>query len=92
MPPGNYGELNKDKLKSWVQGGGTLILTEEAVQWAATNGLTNVGFKKGKEDTLKSGAYAERNSAMAHNAWPAPFSEQMQISVIRLLTVTITRK
>jgi hypothetical protein len=60
MPPGNYGELNKDKLKNWVQGGGTLILTEEAVQWAATNGLTNVSFKKGKEDTLKSGAYAER--------------------------------
>jgi len=60
MPPGNYNDLNKDKLKSWVQGGGTLILTEEAVQWAANNGLTTVSFKKAKEDTLKSGAYAER--------------------------------
>jgi hypothetical protein len=30
-----YNELNKDKLKAWVQNGGTLILTEEAVSWAA---------------------------------------------------------
>lgn len=60
MPPGNYNELNKEKLKSWVQGGGTLILTEEAVQWAAENGLTGVSFKKKKMDTLKTGVYAER--------------------------------
>ncbi|MBO9633911.1 MAG: zinc carboxypeptidase [Chitinophagaceae bacterium] len=60
MPPGGYPDLNKDKLKAWVQAGGTLILTEEAVQWAATNGLTPVTFKKAKEDTIKSGAYSER--------------------------------
>lgn len=60
MVGGNYGELNKDKLKSWVQGGGTLIVTEEAVQWAAQNGLTTVGFKKGKDDTEKILPYVER--------------------------------
>lgn len=60
MPPGSYPDLNKEKLKQWVMGGGTLILTEEAVQWASQNGLTNVSFKKGKDDTLKNGVYAER--------------------------------
>jgi hypothetical protein len=60
MVGGNYGELNKDKLKSWVQGGGTLIVTEEAVQWASQNGLTTVGFKKGKDDTEKILPYVER--------------------------------
>ena len=46
MVGGSYGELNKDKLKAWVQGGGVLIATEESVQWAAQNGLTNITFKK----------------------------------------------
>jgi hypothetical protein len=60
MVGGNYGDLNKDKLKTWVQGGGTLIVTEEAVSWAAQNGLTTVGFKKGKEDAEKLVPYVER--------------------------------
>jgi hypothetical protein len=46
MVGGNYAEMNKDKLKTWVQNGGELILTEEAVSWAAQNGITNVTFKK----------------------------------------------
>lgn len=46
LPGGNYTDLNRDKLKSWVQGGGTLILTEEAVNWAAQNGISQVSFKK----------------------------------------------
>jgi hypothetical protein len=57
---GNYNNLNKDKLKSWVQAGGTLILTEEAVEWAAQAGLTNISFKKAKEDTAKLLRYNER--------------------------------
>ncbi|MBL0272108.1 MAG: zinc carboxypeptidase [Chitinophagaceae bacterium] len=46
MVGGTYPDLNKDKLKAWVQGGGTLILSEEAVSWAAQNGITDVKFKK----------------------------------------------
>jgi hypothetical protein len=45
---GNYNELNKDKLKTWVQGGGNLIVMEEAVTWAAQAGISNVTFKKTK--------------------------------------------
>ena len=48
MVGGTYPDLNKDKLKTWVQAGGTLILTEEAVSWASQNGITDVKFKKPK--------------------------------------------
>lgn len=50
LPGGNYGNagLNKDKLRAWVQGGGNLILLEEAITWAAQNGIGNVTFKKAK--------------------------------------------
>ncbi len=60
MVGGTYNDLNKEKLRNWVQAGGTLILTEEAVQWAAQNGLTNITFKKPKEDTSKVLPYVER--------------------------------
>jgi hypothetical protein len=46
MVGGTYPDLNKDKLKTWVQAGGTLVLTEEAVSWAAQNSITDVKFKK----------------------------------------------
>lgn len=43
---GTYEALNKDKLKTWVQNGGTLILTEEAVTWASQNGISQIRLKK----------------------------------------------
>ncbi len=55
-----YNNLDKEKLRSWIQAGGTLIVTEEAVQWAAQNGFTNVTFRKPKEDSTKQVTYAER--------------------------------
>jgi hypothetical protein len=45
---GTYADLNKDKLKAWVQSGGNLILMEEAVTWAAQAGISNVTIKKTK--------------------------------------------
>ena len=42
MVNGNYGLLNEkdtDKIKSWVEQGGTLIVQKSAVKWAAENGL-----------------------------------------------------
>ena len=62
MVGGNYTELNKDKLKAWVQNGGILILTEEAVSWAAQNGISEVKFKKAKSpvDSLERLTYINR--------------------------------
>jgi hypothetical protein len=62
MVGGSYNELNKEKLKSWVQAGGVLVLTEEAVQWAAQNGISNVSFKKTKApvDSSQKAVYVDR--------------------------------
>ncbi|MBB1283005.1 zinc carboxypeptidase [Flavisolibacter sp. BT320] len=63
MVSGAYSELNKDKLKSWAQGGGNLILTEEAVQWAAQAGISNVTFKRTRSplDSNNKLAYGDHN-------------------------------
>ncbi|HYO22473.1 MAG TPA: M14 metallopeptidase family protein [Flavisolibacter sp.] len=57
-----YNELNREKLRTWIQGGGTLILTEEAVSWAAQNGISSVTLKRGKSgvDSTKLLTYTDR--------------------------------
>jgi hypothetical protein len=62
MVGGNYSELSKDKLRAWVNAGGTLILTEEAVSWAAQNGISEVKFKRAKSpvDSMQRLAYVDR--------------------------------
>ena len=62
MVGGSYPDLNKDKLKTWVQAGGTLILAEEAVSWAAQNGITDVKFKRAKApvDSTQKLIYTDR--------------------------------
>ena len=62
MVGGTYPDINKDKLKTWVQAGGTLILTEEAVSWAAQNGIGEVKFKKAKSpvDSIERLTYVDR--------------------------------
>ena len=62
MVGGSYNELNKDKLKLWVQAGGTLILTEEAVTWAAQNGISEIKFKRarGAVDSTQKLSYTDR--------------------------------
>ncbi len=62
MVGGSYPDLNKDKLKTWVQAGGVLILTEEAVSWAAQNGITDVKFKRAKApvDSTQKLIYTDR--------------------------------
>jgi hypothetical protein len=46
MVGGSYADINKEKLKAWVQNGGVLICTEEAVSWSAQNGISTIKFKK----------------------------------------------
>jgi hypothetical protein len=62
MVGGSYADLNKDKLRAWVQAGGTLILTEEAVTWSAQNGISDVKFKRAKSpvDSLQRLTYTDR--------------------------------
>lgn len=62
MVGGNYADLNAAKMKAWVQGGGNLIVLEEAINWAASNGITSVGFKKTKNPLDSAGklSYTDR--------------------------------
>ncbi len=63
MVGGNYSELDKDKIKSWVQQGGTLVVLEEAINWAVQSGLSNATFKKVKSatDSTQFRAYETRD-------------------------------
>ncbi|MBM3413598.1 MAG: zinc carboxypeptidase [Bacteroidetes bacterium] len=51
MAGGSYSTIDKEKLKSWVQAGGTLIAMEEAVAWAAQQGISNTTFKRPRSNT-----------------------------------------
>jgi len=62
MVGGTYPDINKEKLKTWVQNGDTLILTEEAVSWASQNGISEVKLKKIKSpvDSTEKLSYTQR--------------------------------
>ena len=47
MVSGNYGNINKDVLRNWVAGGGTIVAMQGAVSWLAANGIGNFKFKSG---------------------------------------------
>ncbi|MBM3413009.1 MAG: zinc carboxypeptidase [Bacteroidetes bacterium] len=51
MTGGSYSSIDKEKLKTWVQAGGTLIAMEEAITWAAQQGISNATFKKPRSIT-----------------------------------------
>ena len=51
MVGGNYGDLDKDKIKNWIQQGGTLVVLEEAINWAVQSGISTASFKKVKSAT-----------------------------------------
>ena len=68
MVGGTYVDLNKEKLKAWVQGGGVLIVMEEAVQWAADNGISSVFFKKAKAPVDSSGQLSYINREQIEGA------------------------
>jgi Zinc carboxypeptidase len=59
---GNYGALADDKIKRWVQDGGTLVAITEGAEWASNKGISPVKIKKIAADTLgiKPYALAER--------------------------------
>lgn len=43
---GSYPDINKEKLKNWIQAGGVLIAMEEAVTWLSQNGITDNKSKR----------------------------------------------
>ncbi|MFD2514317.1 M14 family metallopeptidase [Pontibacter locisalis] len=62
MADGNYNSISKDKLRSWVQQGGTVIGMGEAAKWLADNGIGNITFKKDEEETKARKPYADMDN------------------------------
>jgi hypothetical protein len=50
---GNYSQLSEEKIKTWVQNGGTIVAMTDAVKWASEKGLTAIKWKTTPADTIK---------------------------------------
>ncbi len=64
MASGSYSSVQADRVKQWVEAGGTLIVYKSALSWAARNELANITLidNSGQEsDTTLSYADMERN-------------------------------
>jgi hypothetical protein len=61
---GTYTEINKDKLRAWVQNGGNLVLLEDAITWASQNDIGNIRLKRARSavDSTGTVSYTERDS------------------------------
>ncbi|MBL7752556.1 MAG: zinc carboxypeptidase, partial [Chitinophagaceae bacterium] len=51
MVGGRYTTIDKEKLRQWIEAGGTLILTEESINWAQQAGISTVGFRRTRPAT-----------------------------------------
>lgn len=86
MPSGSYNSFEKadyDKLRNWVQAGGTLIATEDATAILAKNGITKVIFKSTEEKrdtTLNLPYYLRSDEIRAKEMTGSIFEAKMDIT------------
>ncbi|MEX0738889.1 MAG: M14 family zinc carboxypeptidase [Pseudohongiella sp.] len=60
MASGSYSELQTDRIRQWVEAGGTLIVYKTALNWAAENELANITLLDNTElESETTLAYAE---------------------------------
>lgn len=58
IPDGNYGKLSADKIRQFVQDGGTVIATGSALRWLKSAGIANIEFRNSAADQPASRPYA----------------------------------
>ena len=58
LSSGDYNALEEEKIKTWVRNGGVLIAMTDAVNWAASKGLSPVKVKTIPADTVSPKPYA----------------------------------
>ncbi|MBC7587876.1 MAG: zinc carboxypeptidase, partial [Chitinophagaceae bacterium] len=86
MPSGSYINLNKDaqdKLKAWITAGGTLIATEDAVKFLATNGFTKITFKEPldkRDSTIKMPYYLKNDEQRAKEMAGSIFEAKLDLT------------
>ncbi|MBO0932278.1 M14 family zinc carboxypeptidase [Fibrella aquatilis] len=56
---GDYGNLPTDKIRQWVQNGGTLVTMTDAVKWASDNRLSTAKLRRVPADTVGTRPYAD---------------------------------
>lgn len=59
LPDGNYGSVSADKVKAFVQNGGTIVATGNALRWLKTAGLAALEFRNLPEDANKRRPYSQ---------------------------------
>src|SRR5205085_1640938 len=78
--------LNKaaqDKLRDWVSGGGTLVATEDATKYLATNGFTKVLFRSTddkKDSTLQLPYYLRSDEMRAKEMAGSLFEARLDLT------------
>lgn len=79
---GSYNSISRDKLKAWVQQGGTVIGMGDAVKWLADSGISNTIFRKTEEvKTQKRQPYADmENTAGAQGIGGAIFETTLDLT------------
>jgi hypothetical protein len=79
MADGNYNSISQgsvDKLREWVNGGGTLIAMQGAVQWLKGKGLSPVEFKRDAADNKNARrTYAQYEEDQGSNQLPGSIFE-----------------
>lgn len=60
MASGNYAGVNAEAIKSWVDGGGTLIVYKTALSWAAREELASIKLIESEEEDTAPRAYADQ--------------------------------
>ncbi len=56
---GDYANLPEDKIRRWVQAGGTLVAMGSSIRWASERGLSVARFKRMPLDTIRQLPYAQ---------------------------------
>jgi len=59
MPSGNFSDVQTDRIRRWVEGGGTLIVYKTALGWAARENLINIEFVETPDDDNTPRPYSE---------------------------------
>jgi hypothetical protein len=62
MPDGSYGNLNGEKMKSWLQQGGVVVASRGGGKWLSDQKITNTAYKPAnKPDSLKKLPYDDES-------------------------------
>ena len=65
MVTGNYANLQDEKIKKWVQGGGILVAMNDALEWVSSHKIANISLKTNeKEENPSKKPYATASKAI----------------------------